>query len=70
MAAAVLILRRTLAERQLIGGEGQKPLKNSIILEPWPRKTGHTPLGHVPRTDPKPTVGVDKFEIIYPLLSL
>ena len=32
MPDAALILRRTLAERQLIGGEVQKPLKNGLNL--------------------------------------
>jgi hypothetical protein len=35
MPDAALILRRTLAERQLIGGEAQKPQKNRVIPGLW-----------------------------------
>jgi hypothetical protein len=35
MPDTALILRRTLTERQLIGGEVQKTPKNSLIREPW-----------------------------------
>jgi hypothetical protein len=49
----VLILRRTLAERQLIGGEGQKPQKNGDFCDQITVKMGHILFPQVAWDEPE-----------------